>query len=73
MAVVLRTLMTAASLLGCLATVVGGVVVPLSCQLNFTRIFTIFGEDLYCKVNRQRVVLLAKILKGTCQMLNYVD
>ena len=33
MAVVLRTLMTAASLLGCLATVVGGVVVPLSCQL----------------------------------------
>ena len=38
MAVVLRTLMTAASLLGCLATVVGGVVVPLSCQLNFHNI-----------------------------------
>ena len=70
MAVVLRTLMTAASLLGCLATVVGGVVVPLSCKLNSTRIFTIFGEGPYCKVNHQRLVSLAKILKGTCQILN---
>ena len=70
MAVVLRTLMTAASLLGCLATVVGGVVVLLSCQLNSTRIFTIFGEGPYCKLNHQRLVSLAKILKGTCQILN---
>ena len=43
MAVVLRTLMTAASLLGCLATVVGGVVVPQSCQLN-SRDFSQYSE-----------------------------